>query len=377
MPKTETRTFEFHEGTSQKFWTITLEGSAHTVQFGRIGTLGQEQKKEFDSPAEARKSFEKLIAEKVKKGYQEKTGLRAVPVAKTSHNAAAGDPRLREALEGLDQYLRKTDHEMYKALKPGASAAQLEELSKAVFKGGPVPPSLYEWFSWHNGQRDGEELFPDRTFILMSLKEAISTWKGMRGMRANPNIEPWQAARWDDDWLPIMTNGGGDYMSFDTGPEKHGSIDSYWHDDPEPGSDEHFGPDIGFESLHELVKSAIEMREEAARPIPQRKISVNFEKSVPLTDLTRPIVDAAPTGTIYYGRLNEKKHIASMKVSSNACVAAWEEGLDRTLETVLALAKANDPMQRRDIGAAVSFGRDSLEKYPAEARTVVAKILDS
>jgi hypothetical protein len=82
-------------------------------------------------------------------------------------------------------------------------------------------------------------------------------------------------------------------------------------------------------------------------------------------------------GTIYYGRLNEKKHIASMKVSSNACVAAWEEGLDRTLEAVLALAKANDPMQRRDIGAAVSFGRDSLEKYPAEARTVVAKILDS
>jgi hypothetical protein len=38
---------------------------------------------------------------------------------------------------------------------------------------------------------------------------------------------------------------------------------------------------------------------------------------------------------------------------------------------------ANDPMERRDIGAAVSFGRDSLEKYPAEARTVVAKILDS
>lgn len=66
------RTFEFAEGTSNKFWTISLDGKSHTVNFGRIGTAGQMQSKEFGSEAEAQKSFDKLVAEKVKKGYVEK-----------------------------------------------------------------------------------------------------------------------------------------------------------------------------------------------------------------------------------------------------------------------------------------------------------------
>ncbi len=32
------REFQFIEGTSQKFWTIELDGTTHSVQFGRIGT---------------------------------------------------------------------------------------------------------------------------------------------------------------------------------------------------------------------------------------------------------------------------------------------------------------------------------------------------
>ena len=32
------REFQLVEGESQKFWAIELDGVAHTVQFGRIGT---------------------------------------------------------------------------------------------------------------------------------------------------------------------------------------------------------------------------------------------------------------------------------------------------------------------------------------------------
>ena len=39
------------------------------MQFGRIGTSGQEQAKEFASDAEAQKAADKLIAEKTRKGY--------------------------------------------------------------------------------------------------------------------------------------------------------------------------------------------------------------------------------------------------------------------------------------------------------------------
>lgn len=65
------RLFEFHEGGSDKFWIIELNGKSHTVRYGRQGTDGQSKTKEFGSAEEARKSYDKLIAQKTKKGYVE------------------------------------------------------------------------------------------------------------------------------------------------------------------------------------------------------------------------------------------------------------------------------------------------------------------
>ena len=67
------REFQYADEKSDKFWTIELDGSAFTVNFGRTGTNGQTQTKEFASPEAAKKEYDKLIAEKVKKGYQETT----------------------------------------------------------------------------------------------------------------------------------------------------------------------------------------------------------------------------------------------------------------------------------------------------------------
>jgi len=68
------RRYEFTEGTSSKFWEIELEGESFTTRYGKIGTEGQSTTKEFDSAAEARKNYDKLIAEKEKKGYVLKSG---------------------------------------------------------------------------------------------------------------------------------------------------------------------------------------------------------------------------------------------------------------------------------------------------------------
>jgi uncharacterized protein (TIGR02996 family) len=62
--------YEFVEGTSSKFWEITLSGSSFTTTYGRIGTDGSVTLKEYDSPEQAKKEYDKLIAAKVKKGYQ-------------------------------------------------------------------------------------------------------------------------------------------------------------------------------------------------------------------------------------------------------------------------------------------------------------------
>ena len=55
--------YEFSEGSSNKFWEIKLSGSQFTTTYGKIGTSGQTSLKTFKSDAEAKKEYDKLIAE--------------------------------------------------------------------------------------------------------------------------------------------------------------------------------------------------------------------------------------------------------------------------------------------------------------------------
>lgn len=66
------RYFELVAGSSRKFWEISWSGSNVTTRWGRIGTDGQTKTKTLKDAAAAAKEYDKLIAEKAKKGYTEK-----------------------------------------------------------------------------------------------------------------------------------------------------------------------------------------------------------------------------------------------------------------------------------------------------------------
>lgn len=68
-----TRRFEFSDAKSNKFWEITVNGTEVTVRFGRIGTQGQTQTKNLPDSVKANNHADKLIEEKLTKGYQEIT----------------------------------------------------------------------------------------------------------------------------------------------------------------------------------------------------------------------------------------------------------------------------------------------------------------
>jgi predicted DNA-binding WGR domain protein len=68
---TTTRRFEFVEGSSSKFWEVSVNGNEVTMRFGRIGSTGQTQTKSFSDQAAPTKQAEKLVSEKLKKGYLE------------------------------------------------------------------------------------------------------------------------------------------------------------------------------------------------------------------------------------------------------------------------------------------------------------------
>ncbi len=80
------RRFEYRDATSSKFWSIELQGESFTVHFGRIGTKGQTQRKTFPDADTARREHDKLIRQKLAKGYTEQA-------------AAAATSALQQALE--------------------------------------------------------------------------------------------------------------------------------------------------------------------------------------------------------------------------------------------------------------------------------------
>jgi DNA ligase-1 len=66
------RYFEYVEGTSAKFWEVSVSGSDLSTRWGRIGTDGQTKTKSFADAARAQAEADKLIEEKTDKGYVEK-----------------------------------------------------------------------------------------------------------------------------------------------------------------------------------------------------------------------------------------------------------------------------------------------------------------
>lgn len=69
-PQGRVQRFELVEGSSAKFWEIQVAGGQTQVRYGRIGSAGQQQNKDYSSPAKAQAAAEKLIAEKLAKGYR-------------------------------------------------------------------------------------------------------------------------------------------------------------------------------------------------------------------------------------------------------------------------------------------------------------------
>ena len=65
------RYFTFEDEKSSKFWMIETDGICFTVRYGRIGSEGKESIKNFATKEIREKESEKLIAEKIKKGYVE------------------------------------------------------------------------------------------------------------------------------------------------------------------------------------------------------------------------------------------------------------------------------------------------------------------
>ena len=106
------RRFIYQDAKSDKFWDIDFEGTTQTVVYGKTGTAGREAVKEFATPEECTKESEKLIAQKLKKGYTELKEGEAAPEKREYSEEEKADYFFWEAIEKSYKYNKK-DWEAY------------------------------------------------------------------------------------------------------------------------------------------------------------------------------------------------------------------------------------------------------------------------
>lgn len=140
------RRFEFRDGSSNKFWQISVTGSELQVSYGKLGTAGQTQSKSFASAGAAQAEHDKLIAEKTKKGYAEVSADGAVmPAPKPAAPKAAATPVSPSASAASAATAPAPAASASAPAASGPAPAALDALPEAVRPGepedAPSPPS--------------------------------------------------------------------------------------------------------------------------------------------------------------------------------------------------------------------------------------------
>lgn len=105
----------FKDNKSDKFWQIETVGKSFTVTYGKTGTTGTSQTKTFESEEKCLKEAEKLLNEKLKKGYIKRKStkdLKAKSIVQSSYMkdwlAIMEAKDLHKALETHFNYLADT-----------------------------------------------------------------------------------------------------------------------------------------------------------------------------------------------------------------------------------------------------------------------------
>ena len=136
---------------------------------------------------------------------------------------------MKKELEILDQYLKTKRTDFYSELNSPLTEKEIKVLEdKFNIK---LPSDLKILYSWKNGQNNDwyDSFVNNSTF--MPLEEVLISAAEMTSMIGSDfEIENW----WHKDWLPILSNGGGNYICYDMGglfTGQKGQLIEFLHED--------------------------------------------------------------------------------------------------------------------------------------------------
>lgn len=136
---------------------------------------------------------------------------------------------MEEILEILDVNIKKCRPEFYTHLNGALSNYNIQELEKQY--NIQLPEDLKMLYQWKNGQENScYDAFVNNSMFI-PLEEALELAQEFTSMIGTDfEIKNW----WNENWIPIFHNGGGDYICYDTKgifTGKEGQILEFWNRD--------------------------------------------------------------------------------------------------------------------------------------------------
>lgn len=141
----------------------------------------------------------------------------------------------------IEAWLEENAPDVFAALQPGASAADIKKTERAL--SCKLPDDMVESYRIHDGLRGSGALFDQ--WGLLRLADIVKSWKVLKEVADEgtfDNSEDMGAAIapqikrvwWNPLWIPVASNSAGDYLCADLDPTrggKSGQIISYLHTD--------------------------------------------------------------------------------------------------------------------------------------------------
>ncbi|WP_316784969.1 DUF6493 family protein [Pedobacter frigiditerrae] len=143
---------KYIDDTSNKFWQIEVVNTAYTVTYGKNGTNGVSQTKTFADHTECLKAAEKLLNEKIKKGYSESGNVIKIQTSKVS-NVAAKD--IDKILKDYDSIIKARALSKLLPFLKENSTGNIEVLKKHIKKSRKFWMTFIDFKDEPTFRRDG------------------------------------------------------------------------------------------------------------------------------------------------------------------------------------------------------------------------------
>ena len=141
-----------------------------------------------------------------------------------------------ETLDTLSRWLEAHRPHTARSLRPGLDHDQLAAVGDAL--GFPLSAPLRSLWRWH----DGQDLTPEGGTLVYNLT-LLPTAEVVRAVRLQRELFPKDTEWWGTRWVPLLTNGAGDYLCLDLAaeapiarravPPRRGQVVQFWHDSGE------------------------------------------------------------------------------------------------------------------------------------------------